>query len=191
MKIHKVGVIQLVDHGVLNVSGTPFIEEMARIGYQNGKNCLFQVENANGDMSSVNTILDKFISDRMDVIVPISTGCTQAAMNKIKDRPIVFATVANPFIIDAGRSDRIICPMLPEFMVRCRWIQTLKMVRQILKGKIKIGCIWDAGQANSVYNVEQLQQAVQQDANAVFVGATGHQFIRGIPGRAIPGPAAD
>ncbi|MCX5883998.1 MAG: ABC transporter substrate-binding protein, partial [Deltaproteobacteria bacterium] len=121
---------------------------------------------------SVNTILDKFISDRIDVIVPISTGCTQAAMNKIKDRPIVFATVANPFIIDAGRSDRDHLPNVTGVYGSVPMDKTLKMVRQILKGKIKIGCIWDAGQANSVYNVEQLQQAVQQDSDAIFVGVT-------------------
>ena len=171
-KTHKVGVIQLVDHGILNITRDAFLEEMARIGYRNGKNCLFEVENANGDMSSVNTILDKFISDRIDVIVPISTGCTQAAMNKIKDRPIVFATVANPFIIDAGRSDRDHLPNVTGVYGSVPMDKTLKMVRQILKGKIKIGCIWDAGQANSVYNVEQLQQAVQQDSDAIFVGAT-------------------
>ncbi|MCX5882754.1 MAG: hypothetical protein NTU74_13410 [Deltaproteobacteria bacterium] len=171
-KTHRIGVIQLVDHSILNVTRDAFIEEMARIGYQSGKNCLFQVENANGDMPSVNTILDKFISDRMDVIVTISTGCTQAAMHKIKDRPIVFATVANPFIIDAGRSDTDHLPHVTGVYGAVPMDKTLKMVRQILKGKIKIGCIWDAGQANSVYNVELLQQAIQQDANAVFVGAT-------------------
>jgi len=171
-KIHKIGVVQLVDHGILNITRDAFIGEMARIGYQSGKNCLFEVENANGDMSSVNTILDKFISDRVDVIVPISTGCTQAAINKIKNRPIVFATVANPFIIDAGRSDTDHLPNVTGVYGSVPMDKTLKMVRQILKGKIKIGCIWDAGQANSVYNVEKLQQAVQQDASAIFVGAT-------------------
>ena len=171
-KIHKIGVIQLVDHGILNITRDAFVKEMTRIGYQSGKNCQFDVENANGDMSSVNTILDKFIADRIDVIVPISTGCTQAAMNKIKDRPIVFATVANPFIIDAGRSDIDHLPNVTGVYGSVPMDKTLEMVRQILKGKIKIGCIWDAGQANSVYNVEKLQQAVRQDPDAVFVGAT-------------------
>jgi len=171
-KIHRIGVIQLVDHSVLNVTRDAFIQEMGSIGYQNGKNCLFQVENANGDMSSVNTILDKFIADRMDVVVPISTGCTQAAIHKIKDRPIVFASVANPFIIDAGRSDTDHLPHVTGVYGAVPMDKVLEMVRQILKGKIKIGCIWDAGQVNSVYNVKQLQQAVQKDANAVFVGTT-------------------
>ena len=171
-KTHRIGVIQLVDHSILNVTRDAFIEEMARIGYQSGKNSLFQVENANGDMPSVNTILDKFIADRLDVIVTISTGCTQAAIHKIKDRPIVFASVANPFIIDAGRSDKDHLPHVTGVYGAVPMDKTLEMVRQILKGKVKIGCIWDAGQANSVYNVDQLRQAVQQDANAVFVGVT-------------------
>lgn len=171
-KIHRIGIVQIVDHSMLNVTRDAFLEEMNRIGYQSGKNCLFQVENANGDMSSVNTILDKFLADRMDVIVPISTGCTQAAMHKIKDQPIVFATVANPFIIDAGRSDTDHLPNVTGVYGSVPMDKVLEMVRQVRKGKIRIGSIWDAGQVNSVYNVEQLKQVVQQDADVVFVGAT-------------------
>ena len=97
--------LQLTDHGVLNMTRDGFIRELGRLGYEDGKNVTLFLENANGDMATVNSILDKFLHDHVDVVVPISTGCTQAAINKIKDQPVVFATVANPFLIGAGTSD--------------------------------------------------------------------------------------
>jgi putative ABC transport system permease protein len=170
--IHRIGVVQLVDHSMLNLTRDAFVAEMNRIGYQDGKNSIIRLENANGDMPTVNTILDKFISERMDVIVTISTGCTQAAIHKIKDAPIVFATVANPFIIDAGRSDTDHLPNVTGVYGSVPMDTLLELVRHVLKGKIRIGSIWDAGQINAAFNVEQLKQAVLQDADAVFVGAT-------------------
>ena len=171
-KIHRIGVVQLVDHSMLNLTRDAFVAEMNRIGYQDGKNSVIRLENANGDMPTVNTILDKFISERMDVIVTISTGCTQAAIHKIKDAPIVFATVANPFIIDAGRSDTDHLRNVTGVYGSVPMDTLLELVRHVLKGKIRIGSIWDAGQINAAFNVEQLKQAVLQDADAVFVGAT-------------------
>ncbi|MEN6621587.1 MAG: ABC transporter substrate binding protein, partial [Smithella sp.] len=101
----RIGVVQLSDHGILNLTRDGFVREMARLGYENGKNVTLYLEDANGDMATVNTIMDKFLHDRIDIVVPISSGCTQAAINKIKDKPVVFATVANPFLIGAGRND--------------------------------------------------------------------------------------
>jgi len=171
-KVSRIGVVQLVDHCMLNLTRDAFAAEMKRMGYEDGKNAIIRLENANGDMPTVNTILDKFVADHIDVIVTISTGCTQAAIHKIKDVPIVFATVANPFIIDAGRSETDHLPNVTGVYGSVPMDRLMVMIRTILKGKIRVGSIWDAGQANAVFNVEQLKQVVQQDANAVFVGTT-------------------
>ncbi|MCX5854890.1 MAG: hypothetical protein NTZ24_10075, partial [Deltaproteobacteria bacterium] len=83
----SIGVVQLSDHGLLNITRDSFVEEMKKLGYEDGKNARINLQNANGDMATVNSILDKFIHDGVDIVLPISTGCTQAAINKIKDRP--------------------------------------------------------------------------------------------------------
>ncbi len=168
----KIGFIQLVDHGLLNITRDSFLEEMERIGYKNGENCTIYVENANGDMPIVNSILDKFLNDNVDIIVPISTPCTQAAINKIKTRPIVFATVANPFIIGGGKSEE---DHLPNVTGVYGWVpmdQMLAYARDFLPGDIKIGAIWDPAHANSVFNVGNLQKAAEDDPGVTFLGQT-------------------
>jgi putative ABC transport system permease protein len=170
-KTFRIGVVQLTDHSMLNTTRDAFLKEMAQMGYQNGKNSVFDVEDANGDMATVNTILDKFISNRMDIVVTISTGCTQAAMTKIKG-PIVFATVADPFIIQAGKSDTDHLPNVTGVYGAVPMDKTMQMVHQIVKGNLKIGCTWDAGQLNAVYNLKQLQEVLRHDPNTTFAGAT-------------------
>ena len=171
-KVHKIGFLQISDHPLLNITRDSFVEEMARIGYRQGENCVILLENANGDLPTVNTILDKFLYEDVDLVVPISTPCTQATVNKIKDRPVVFATVANPFIIGAGQSETA---HLPNVTGVYGWVPMDRMMavaRKILPGKIKVGSIWNPAHANSVFNMENLKKAVDSYDDVNFVGAT-------------------
>jgi putative tryptophan/tyrosine transport system permease protein len=168
----KIGCVQLTENGLLNITRDSLVKELSRLGYHDRENCIILLENAAGDLPTVNSILDKFERQDVDVIVTISTGCTQVAINKIKERPVVFATVANPFIIKAGTSDS---EHLPNVTGVYGWVpmdRTLELVRKIMPGPITIGAIWDPAQANSVFNVEQLQQAAKASPGVTFAGAT-------------------
>ncbi len=138
----RVGIVQIVDHGLLNITRDSFIAEMKRLGYEDKKTVTLFVENANGEMATVNSILDKFLHEKVDIVVTISTGCTQAAINKIKDRPVVFATVANPFLIKAGTSDADHIPNVTGVYGAVPSDKLLQMATDILPGAIKVGCIW-------------------------------------------------
>ena len=167
-----IGMVQVADHGLLNITRDSFLEEMKRLGYGKDKPIEIMTENANGDLATVNTILDKFLHQKVDVVVPISTACTQAAINKVKDRPVVFATVANPFVIGAGESETV---HLKNVTGVYGWVpmeKTLEIVRRLLPGKITIGTIWDPAHANSVFNVENLKKAATAAGDVTVLGAT-------------------
>jgi putative ABC transport system permease protein len=163
--------VQFADNGLLDVTRDSFIKEMQALGYVDGKTCQILLENAHGDAPVVNTIIDKFLRDDVDLIVTISTSATQAAINKIKDRPIVFATVANPFIIGAGKSDSLHLPNVSGVYGAVPMDKTLEIVNQFFPGKMRIGCLWDPSQANVVFNVENLRRALQKYPQYQFEGA--------------------
>lgn len=169
-KKYVVGIFQVSDNPILNITRDSFLEEMSSLGYREGKNATFVVENANGDMATLNAIADKFLRNRVDVVIAISTASTQTAINKIKDIPIVFATVANPFIIGAGTSDREHLPNVTGVYGAVPMDRTLEVVREILPGPLRIGAIWDPGQANSEYNARNLKKAVDRHKDISFVG---------------------
>lgn len=171
-KTLKIGFIQISDNGLLNITRDSFVNELKKLGYIDGRNCSLLLGNANGDLPTVNTILDKFLQQQVDIVVPISTACTQAAINKIKDRPVIFATVANPFIIGAATTET---DHLPNVTGVYGWVpmnETLKIIHSVLPGKLKIGSVWDPAHANSVFNVDNLKKAVAADNEVEFVGAT-------------------
>ncbi len=168
----RIGVVQLSDHAVLNMTRDGFVREMKSLGYEDGKNVILQLENASGDMATLNSILDKFQNDKVAVVVTISTGCTQAAINKIKDKPVVFATVANPFIIGAGASETDHLPNVTGVYGAVPMDKMIELTQALLPGAIKVGCIWDPSQVNSAFNVKELRAEIARHPEITFVGAT-------------------
>jgi putative tryptophan/tyrosine transport system permease protein len=167
-----IGIVQLSDTGLLNITRDSLLRELNRLGYEDGKSAAFIVENAHGDMATVNSIIDKFLINKADIVIPISTGCTQSAIKRIKDRPVVFATVADPFIIGVGKSDIDHLPNVTGVYGAAPMDTLMELVTGTLPGPIRIGCIWDPSQQNVVFNVERLRSVIDKNRDITFVGAT-------------------
>ncbi len=168
----KIGIVQVTDHPVLNITRDSLVKEMERMGYQEGRNTVFITRNANGDIPTVSTILDEFLRRNVDLVVTISTPCTQAAISKIKDRPIVFATVADPFIVGAGSSDVHHLANVTGVYGLSSMGDLLKAAHQVLPGKMVIGSLWDPSQVNAIRNLEILKEVVDSNPDITFVGTT-------------------
>ncbi|MGC8891613.1 MAG: ABC transporter substrate-binding protein [Candidatus Saccharicenans sp.] len=93
------------------------------------------------------------------LLVPISTPALQAAMINTTNVPIVFASVANPYLVRAGRTAvdheaRVtgVCSTAP---IR----QVIELVRRILPQAKKIGTIWTPSEINSEYYLRIMEEA--------------------------------
>ncbi len=168
----KIGIVLANDSAILTNTLEGFIEKMHQLGYKEGENCTILQSNANGDVPTINTILDNYINMGVDIYVPISTVSAQATINKIKDKPIVFATIANPFIIGAGKSETDHVKNITGVYGAMPVQELINVVRKLYTGKLKIGAIWNPSFANSVNNVGLLKTAITKDKNIEFVGAT-------------------
>ncbi len=51
-------------------------------------------------MPTANTIAQKFVSEKVDLIVSIATPASQAAVNATREIPVVFSAVTDP--VSAG-----------------------------------------------------------------------------------------
>ncbi len=157
---YRIGIVQIVDHQVLDDTRDAFIEEMGTLGYLEGKNTHFELANAEGDIATLPTILDNFVQDKVDLVLTISTPATQAAINRIHDRPVVFATVSNPFVIDAGTDDAHHLANVTGVYGSVPMDQFMEMATAIRPGMKRIGVIWNEAQANAVYSVGKLRQVL-------------------------------
>lgn len=167
----KIGIVQYVDNELLNITRDSFIKELESLGYKDGDNCIIRTENANAEMHTLINIIDKFVSEKYDVIVPISTPSTQAAINRVQNIPIVFATVANPFVIGVGTNDST---HLPNVTGVYGWVpmdSLLYYMKKIFPDSMKIGLIWDPSSKNVEFNIHNLKNALLNYPEITYVEA--------------------
>lgn len=171
-KITKIAIVLPNDSDMLTNTKEGFLSRMKELGYEEGKNCNFLYVNANGDIPTLNTIVDNFINQDVDLYLSVSTASTQAIFNKVKNKPIVFATVANPFIIGVGKTDNDHPDNVTGIYGSMPMGDLMKIAREIYPKKFRIGCIWNPSFPNSVDNVNRLRKVIADDKNIVFRGTT-------------------
>ncbi len=91
---YTVGLLQLVEHPSLDEIRGAIIDELAAQGYAD----TIYIDYANGqnDGSTMNTIVQKFISDGDDAIITIATSAAQCAASATSEIPIIFSAVTDP-----------------------------------------------------------------------------------------------
>lgn len=93
----KVAIVQLVDNDAFTEMIDSFENKLTEL---TGGAATFEVKNAQGDMSTLNSIASELKTADYDLIVPIVTPATQAVVNAGVEAPVVFISVTDP--VSAG-----------------------------------------------------------------------------------------
>ncbi len=88
-KSYKVGIVQLVEHPALDAANKGFVEGLASQGFKVGENLEIDKQNAQGDQSNLNTIAQRFVTNKVDLIGAIATPAAQTVANATKTIPVV------------------------------------------------------------------------------------------------------
>ena len=161
-KVYRIGITQIVDHPELNQVRESFLKEMAKLGYEEGKNIRYDYQNAQGQISLTQAIAKKFISNKVNLIVAISTPSAQAAANLTKTIPIVFGAVTDP--VQAGiaksfdSSGRNVTGVSDEYPIE-KQIDLMFRIKPDIKS---VGVPFNPSEPNSVSSMVQIKKALQE-----------------------------
>lgn len=149
-KVFKIGMTQIVSHPTLDVARQAIIEGLKKEGFEEGKNIEIDFQNAQGDMSIATSIGQKFANDKKDLVISITTPCSQAMAKTNPDRPIVFCLVTDP--VGAGLLKN---PKAPEGNITgvhdfYEIEYHLNLIKELLPNARTIGLLYNAGEANSI-----------------------------------------
>lgn len=154
----KVGIVQIVEHPALDSAREGFIDLLTERGYVEAENITYQIQNAQGDMATANTIAQKFKNEQLDLILAIATPAAQAVANLVKDTPILITAVTDPVsagLVESseqpganvtGTND--LQPMDGQF----------KLAQNLVPDAKTVGIIYNAGEANSVIQVRMAKE---------------------------------
>lgn len=95
-EVFKIGVNQYVTHAALDASYQGFVDALKDAGYVDGEKIKIDLQNANADQPTANTIATKLVNDDNNLILAIATPSAQACLNATKDIPILVTAVTDP-----------------------------------------------------------------------------------------------
>ena len=157
-KIIKIGVSQYMTHSALDAVRTGVVTGFSKAGYTDGKNVIFDFQNAQGDNSTNAAIAQKFANSDYNLIIPLGTQAAQAVANLVKDRPIIFGAITDPISAGLVKSKDITDANLTGTSNITLYKENLELLKKIAPNAKKIGLIYNPGEANGRYGVEQFKK---------------------------------
>lgn len=171
-KVPKVGVAQIVSHTSLNTIRDAFSDRMEELGYKDGETIEYDYADAAGQPSNLTSIMSQFSDEGSDVIVAIATPTAQAAANYADTIPVVFSAVSDPvgasLVSSLEKPGGNITGTSDEVQVD----QIIDLALQINPDLKTMGFLYNAGEANSVSNLEKAK-AYCKEKNIELIEGTG------------------
>ena len=161
-----IGVAKIVSHPALDavVKGVQDELQAAKV------NASFDIQNANGDISTAASIANKFQSQKVAVAVGVATPTAQALVNTLKNIPIVFSAVTDPvkagLVSSLKQGEKNVTGVSDMTPVR----QQIELLLKIKKVK-RLGHIYTSSEENAVVLAGIVKQ-VCKDLNIQFVETT-------------------
>lgn len=94
-KTYKIGIVQLVEHNALDAANRGFVDGLKERGFEEGKNITIDRQNAQADQSNLQNISQRFVSEKLDLILAIATPAAQSIANATKDIPVVGTAITD------------------------------------------------------------------------------------------------
>ena len=143
---YTIGIFQFAPDPAIDNSRKGFIKALEDEGFIDGVNIIIDYKNAQADFMTIQTIVDGFISRKVDMIVPLTTPCVQAAAAKVKDIDVVFTAIYDPYIAGAAKSPEDHAPNITGVGSFPPIEKAIEFALKILPDIKKLGTIWNTSE---------------------------------------------
>ena len=147
-KVYKIGITQIVSHQALDKAREGFKDALKEAGIK----AEYDEQNAQGDVTIANTIANKFVTDKVDLVFAIATPTAQAVSNATSDTPILFSAVTDP------EAAGLVKPNVTGSSDKVDIEQQLALLREISKDAKKIGFLYNSSEENSLVQLEEIKK---------------------------------
>ena len=160
--------------GISKIVAHPALDALEK-GVQDGvkesfPNARFDLQNANGEMSTAASIAQKFKAENVDIAVGIATPTAQALVNAIKNRPVLFCAVTDPegagLVKSVTKGEKGVTGTSDMTPVK-EQIELLNRIKPLKK----LGHVYCSGEANSV-SLAVIAKAVCNRLGIEFIETT-------------------
>lgn len=153
-KTYKVGVVQLMQHGSLDLANQGLIDGLADNGFVEGQNVEYDQQNAQGDQSNLQSIAQQFLSEDVDLILSIATPSTQVMASATSDIPIVGTAITSFEEAGLVESDEAPGTNVTGTHDMTPIAEQVDLLLQVVPNAKTIGTIYTSSEKNSQVQVD-------------------------------------
>ena len=157
--LYTIGYLQLLDSPTSADVREGFLRALEDGGLKDGVNIRLRMENGFGDVAAVQKLAQSLADAKVDMIVAVSTPGLQAALMATRTIPIVFTSVANPYLTRAGTSPAEHLENVTGIASTAPIRQGLELIRESLPSARRVGTLWSPSERNSEYYLELARAA--------------------------------
>jgi len=178
--LFTIGLFQVDDAPTLNSVRKGFLSALEEAGLLDGVNIRMVIRNGMGSIPEVQRIAQEFVSSHVNLIVPLSTPCLQAALHASSEIPIVFSSIANPFLAGAGRSVDDHLPNVTGISSRGPIKESLAFIKKILPETKRVGTLWTPSELNSKYYLDLAREGAKEMGLEIIAVAVNKDDINSV-----------
>lgn len=167
-KVFRVGISQIISHVGIDAVRNGIVAGFEAKGYKNGENIFFDFQNAQGETSINQSIAGKFANSNYDIFIPIGTQASQALVNLIKDKPIVFASVTDPVTAGLVKSKERPGGNVTGTSDMTLFKEQLELLRKLQPEAKKVGLVYNPSESNSQFSLQETKK---------YGGELGYEFV--------------
>lgn len=156
-KKYKVGICQLAQHPALDAATKGFMDVLKE---KLGDNIEFDEQNANNDSATCPTIVNKFVSANVDLIMANATASLQAAASATSSIPVVGTSITSYEVaLGDGWNGKNITGASDLAPID----KQEDMILEVFPHTKKVGILYCSGEPNSKYQADELIKALKAD----------------------------
>ncbi len=167
----KIGILQQLEHPSLDQAREGFVQALADSGYVDGENMILDYQNAQSDQSNLQTMADRLVNDKNDLILAIATGAAQTLAAKTQTIPVLITAVTDP--VDAGVVDSMEKPgtNVSGTSDASPMKEQLELMLKLKDGIETVGLLYTSSEDNSVLQINQVKD-ILDGMNVKYVEQT-------------------
>lgn len=158
-KTYTIGINQFMQHPALDRAFAGFKRALEENGLSEGQGVRYEIQNANGEQSTAQSIAQKFAATNPDLVLAIATPAAQASAQAIRNIPVLFTAVTDPVAAElvasvqqpggnvTGTSDLASIP------------DQFNLLKRVVPAAKTVGIVYSSAEVNSEIQIKAAQEA--------------------------------
>ncbi|MDF2986879.1 MAG: sugar transporter substrate-binding protein [Eubacterium sp.] len=167
----NVGIVQYMEHVALDAAREGFIAALKENGYVEGQNITFDLQNAQGDQSNLSTISDRFVSNKVDLVLAIATPAAQSIAGKTTEIPILATAVTDFESAKLVNSNTAPGGNVSGTTDMNPIKEQIDLLVKLVPGAKKVGVMYTSSEDNSILQAKLAKEAIEK-LGLTYVEAT-------------------